>query len=92
MKKYLLTATLLLLVGITASAYSFKTTNDGLCYDITGTSTVAVTFERNTDLNSTKASYENLGGDINIPETVYNGGKAYTVTAIADFAFLNAIS
>ena len=87
MKKYLLTATLLLLVGITASAYSFKTTNDGLCYDITGTSTVAVTFERNTDLNSSKASYENLGGDINIPETVYNGGKAYTVTAIKDYAF-----
>ena len=85
MKKYLLTAALLLLVGITASAYSFKAGR--LCYNITGTNTVAVTFENNTDASSIYPAYETLSGNITIPETVYNGGNAYTVTAITDFAF-----
>ena len=87
MKRFYSLAALLLMVWTCVQAYSFQTTNDGLCYDITGTSTVAVTFERSTDVNSTKSSYSNLGGDIVIPETVYNGGKAYTVTGISDFAF-----
>ena len=74
MKKMLLTAALLLLVGITASAYSFKAGR--LCYNITGTNTVAVTFENNTDASSIYPAYETLSGNITIPETVISIGAS----------------
>ncbi len=76
---------MLLVAWSAIHAYSFK--SGELCYNITSNNTVAVTFERNTDANSSQASYLNLGGELIIPETVYYGGKAYSVTAITDFAF-----
>lgn len=85
MKRLLTLAALLTMVCTVAQAYSFK--SGELCYNITGTNTVAVTFEKNTDASSYTASYPNLGGDLVIPETVYYGGKAYTVTAVTNFAF-----
>lgn len=85
MKRLLTLAALLTMVCTVAQAYSFK--SGELCYNITGSNTVAVTFEKNTDASSRTASYSNLGGDLVIPETVYYGGKAYTVTAVTNFAF-----
>lgn len=87
MKRLYSIAALLLMVWTGVQAYSFK--SNELCYNINSTnpSTVTVTFERATDVSSSKASYLNLGGEVVIPETVYNGGKAYSVTGISDFAF-----
>ena len=76
MKKFLFTATLLLLVAASASAYSFKSGN--LCYYIiSGTNTVLVTYE-----NWANPSYTNLSGAITIPQTVSNSGKTYTVVGL----------
>lgn len=85
MKKILSLAAMLLVAWSAVHAYSFK--SGELCYNITSNNTVAVTFERNTDLNSSLSAYSNLGGELIIPETVYNGGRAYSVTAITDYAF-----
>ena len=72
---------LLLLVFIilpsTISAYSFM--KDGIAYDI------------NSDNKSVTITYDNahssLTGALNIPKTVTNGGKTYTVVAIGEDAF-----
>ena len=83
MKKILLTAALLLLASLSASAYDFM--YNGLCYNITGDNTVSVTWEVFPDMNP--SAYNNLGGTVTIPETVYNSNKAYTVTAISYSTF-----
>ena len=83
MKKNLLTAALLLLASLSASAYDFM--YNGLCYNITGDNTVSVTWEVFPDMNP--SAYNNLGGTVTIPETVYNSNKAYTVTAIGSNTF-----
>ena len=83
MKKILLTAALLLLASLSASAYDFM--YNGLCYNITGDNTVSLTWELFPDMNP--SAYSNLGGSVTIPETVYHSNKAYTVTAIGPASF-----
>lgn len=70
-----------LLSFITASAYDFEV--DGICYNITGETTVQVTFRYQED---TGLDYI---GDIVIPSNVDYNGKNYTVTEIRKSAFYN---
>ena len=88
MKKILLILTLMLTCWQAASAYDFMV--NGIAYD------------KNSDGNTVKVTctnhvwntldYENYSGSqtitqANIPETVSNGGKTYTVTSIGEQAF-----
>ena len=81
--KSLIKTTLLLLalmLPVTAAAYDFEV--DGIYYNITGTSTVEVTYK----------GYDNVitghySGEITIPETVTHAGMTYAVTAIGRSAF-----
>ena len=83
--KSLIKTTLLLLallLPVTAAAYDFEV--DGIYYNITGTSTVEVTYK----------GYDNVitghySGEITIPETVTHAGVTYAVTAIGRSAFRN---
>lgn len=70
-----------LLNFITASAYDFEV--DGICYNITGETTVQVTFRYQED---TGLDYI---GDIVIPSNVDYNGKNYTVNEIRKSAFYN---
>ena len=70
----------LLMLPATAVAYDFEV--DGIYYNITGTSTVEVTYK----------GYDNVitghySGEITIPETVTHAGMTYAVTAIGRSAF-----
>ena len=70
----------LLMLPATAVAYDFEV--DGIYYNITGTSTVEVTYK----------GYDNVitghySGEITIPETVTHAGMIYAVTAIGRSAF-----
>ena len=87
MKKILSLAAILLLVCVNARAYDFMV--DGLCYKITGTNpnTVKVCAQNEYAETSTKYRYNNLEGDIVIPQTVTNNGTSYTVTSIDDYCF-----
>ena len=62
-------------VGINAFAYDFRV--DGIYYDITSSTEVAVTCEK-------ENSYS---GNVVIPEQVTYGDNTYSVTSIGDFAF-----
>ena len=76
-------ATLLLiaLIACSASAYDFKAGN--LCYNINSDGkTVTVTYQ-----NETAPRYTGLTGALNIPTSVKNGSKTYSVTAIGENAF-----
>lgn len=91
MKKILLILTLMLTCWQAASAYDFMV--NGIAYDKNSDgNTVKVTYT-NHEWNTLE--YENYSGSqtitlANIPETVSNGGKTYTVTSIGDYAFCNA--
>ena len=86
----LLLLALLLAATLPARAYDFM--EDGLCYKVnSGNSTVTVTYQiTQTGYGSTYgAGYENLTGDLVIPENVTHLGKTYQVTSIGDHAFYN---
>jgi hypothetical protein len=86
----LLLLALLLAAALPARAYDFM--EDGLCYKVnSGNSTVTVTYQiTQTGYGSTYgAGYENLAGDLVIPENVTHLGKTYQVTSIGDHAFYN---
>ena len=73
-------ALLAVLVPQQLAAYNFMV--DGLCYNITGGTTVEVTYQ-----NYSQSSYTDLSGDLIIPETVTNNGTTYSVTSIGWNAF-----
>ena len=79
MKKRILFLLLLLQTTLIASAYDIKV--DGLCYNYTSDSTVAVTYVNfpNND--------EYVKGDLVIPATIIYEGKKYAVTSIGKNAF-----
>lgn len=91
MKKILLILTLMLTCWQAASAYDFMV--NGIAYDKNSDgNTVKVTY---TNYEWNTLDFENYSGSqtitqANIPETVSNGGKTYTVTSIGDYAFCNA--
>lgn len=76
-----LVLTMCLLNFVIASAYDFEV--DGICYNITGETTVQVTFRYQED---TGLDYI---GDIVIPSNVDYNGKNYTVTEIRKSTFYN---
>ncbi len=55
---------------------------DGICYNIKNSTSVSVTYEK-----TSIPSYNNLTGDIIIPETVTYNGRTYSVTSINKNAF-----
>ena len=71
----------LLQVTLLASAYDIKV--DGICYNITSESSVAVTY---LDLNDNE---EYVKGQIEIPASIDYEGKTYDVTSIGKYAFAN---
>ena len=75
-------AILMLLAGISASAYDFQ--SDGLCYDIRSEEdrTVEVTYKYHY-----QDSKNYVSGDIEIPRKVVYKSKTYTVTALGGGAF-----
>lgn len=77
--KRILFLLLLLQVTLLASAYDIKV--DGLCYNFTSDSTVAVTYVNfpNND--------EYVKGDLVVPATIIYEGKKYAVTSIGKNAF-----
>lgn len=87
----LLLLSLLLAATLPARAYDFM--EDGLCYKVnSGNTTVTVTYQitnTGTNGNTYGAGYENLTGDLVIPENVIHLGKTYQVTSIGDHAFYN---
>ena len=72
---------LFLQTTLMASAYDIKV--DGLCYNFTSDSTVAVTY---LDLND---NAEYVKGIIDIPSTIDYEGRTYIVTSIGKHAFAN---
>lgn len=72
---------LCLLCTLTLGAYDFEV--DGICYNITGETTVQVTYRYQED---TGLDYI---GDIVIPSNVDYNGKTYTVTEIRKSTFYN---
>lgn len=91
MKKIFLILTLMLTCWQAASAYDFMV--NGIAYQKNPDgNTVMVTY---TNIDYRNTEYENYSGNFsitvaNIPETVSNGGKTYSVTSIGDQAFQNA--
>ena len=91
MKKILLILTLMLTCWQAASAYDFMV--NGIAYQKNPDgNTVTVTY---TNIDYWNVEYENYSGNFsitvaNIPETVSNGGKTYSVTSIGVQAFQNA--
>ena len=80
--KPILLAILMLLAGISASAYDFQ--SDGLYYEILSEEgrTLKVTYK---DKDSDNRNY--VLGDIEIPRRVLYNGKTYNVTSIGEYAF-----
>ena len=72
--------------ALSSAGYDFYAQSNGqnLFYNITGSSTVEVTY-RYSDYD-VQATYS---GSITIPSTVTYNGSTYTVTAIGNFAFYN---
>ena len=81
MKTRLFSLWLLLSVAVGLSAYNFKV--DGLCYDITSSTTVKVTCEQ---FPNNKPAYKDLTTAY-IPQSVTYNGRVYSVTSIAGYAF-----
>jgi len=79
MKKSLLCFLILLMVPLASMAYDFEI--DGIYYDVTGSSSVAVTYK-----SKDTAPYS---GHITIPSAVNYNNNSYTVTSIGDSAFYN---
>ena len=86
MKKSLLCFLILLMMPLASMAYDFEV--DGIYYDLTGSSSVAVTYEvtPSDTISDYTASYS---GHITIPSTVNYNNKSYAVTSIGDRAFNN---
>ncbi len=77
MRRTLLLMFTVWLAVLSASAYSFE--SGGIYYQITGNTTVEVTFR--------DADYNSYSGNVVIPPTVSDGSKTYNVTAIGNYAF-----
>ena len=80
----------LMAAALPAVAYDFM--EDGLCYNVnSGNTTVTVTYQKTATSygNTYGDGYENLTGDLVIPESVTHLGKTYQVTSIGDRAFIN---
>jgi len=76
-----------LFLGLSAMAHDFEAVHNGktIYYNITSSTaprTVEVTFR-----GESYDAYDEYSGDIEIPETVSNGGNTYLVTAIGNEAF-----
>ncbi len=69
-----------LFANIVAMAYDFE--RDGLCYNITGSNAVEVTYR--------STSYNSYSGEVTIPATVTLAGVTYNVTAVGASAFRNS--
>ena len=80
MKIFYKTTLLLLALLLPATAVAFDFSVDGIYYNITGDSTVEVTYRV-----QYSADYK---GDVNIPATVSYSGTDYDVTAIGNAAFM----
>ena len=78
MRKFFTTA--LVLIGLCASAQTFKT-DDGLSYTVTSAADKTVEVAKPTPAYAIE--------NVTIPATVTNGGVTYTVTGIADQAFMS---
>ena len=82
MKKSLLCFLILLMMPLASMAYDFEV--DGIYYDLTGSSSVAVTYEvtPSDTISDYTASYS---GHITIPSTVNYNNKSYAVTSIGEY-------
>lgn len=78
MRKFFTTA--LVFIGLCASAQTFKT-DDGLSYTVTSAADKTVEVAKPTPAYAIE--------NVTIPATVTNGGVTYTVTGIADQAFMS---
>lgn len=78
-KKLLFMLVLLILLPVSASAYSFEDNN--IYYDVSG---------NNATVTYATTSYNSYSGSVVIPETVTNNGTTYNVVAIGDYAFYNS--
>lgn len=75
--------TLLISFSATIGLFAYDFEVDGICYNITGDNTVEVTY---------KVQYfPSYSGKVNLPETVTNEGRTYSVKAIGDYAFYNCL-
>ena len=83
MKKSLLCFLILLMVSLASMAYDFEV--DGICYKLTGSSSVAVT--NKVELTSISDYTVPYSGHITIPSTVNYNNKSYAVTSIGEYAF-----
>lgn len=81
MKKFYLSLVAMLLAAVTASAEDFI--YEGLAYNILNDAIHTVEVTRLT------GGYTSLGGDLVIPQTVYNNGTGYGVVSIGKNAFQN---
>ena len=88
MKKSLLCFLILLMMPLASMAYDFEL--DGIYYKLTGSSSVAVTYE----VTPTWGSYytATYSGTITIPSTVNYNDKSYAVTSIGKEAFWDCSS
>ena len=85
MKKSLFCFLILLMVPLASMAYDFEV--DGIYYKLTGSSSVAVTYnDPPTESSDYTAPYS---GHITIPSTVNYNNKSYAVTSIGDYAFMD---
>lgn len=82
MGKNLLLITLALIVNTKLFAFDFE--SEGICYQITSDTTVAVTYE---GWSSNYADLLKTITDLVIPSSVTNEGKTYAVTTIGNSAF-----
>ena len=83
MKKSFLCFLILLMMPLASMAYDFEV--DGIYYNLTGSSSVAVTYkDPPTGSSDYTAPYS---GTITIPSTVNHNDKSYTVTSIDRLAF-----
>ena len=84
-KPFLLSLLVALLTTLSTHVYGFK--SGDLYYDITGDTTVAVTYQE----YRSASNYQGLT-TATIPATVTNNGTTYSVTSIEDWAFADCSS
>ena len=87
MKKSLFCFLILLLVPLASMAYDFEV--DGIYYNFTGNSSVAVSVTYKGDDPWSDDYRGPYSGHITIPSAVKYNSKSYAVTSIGDYAFCN---
>ena len=87
MKKSLLCFLILLMVPLVSMAYDFEV--DGIYYNFTGNSSVAVSVTYKGDDPWSDDYRGPYSGHITIPSAVKYNSKSYAVTSIGDYAFCN---